>query len=80
MQQLLKLIETLMSAYPTVMTEIAPNEAGAPDNGFLMTMEKMGVSWAYLDGQGFADASNGKTYGWTKGDKISILWPKDGPP
>jgi hypothetical protein len=79
MQQLLKLIETLKSAYPIVMTELAPNEAGAPDNGFLMTMEKMGVSWAYLSGQGFADARDGKTYGWTKGDKISILWPKDGP-
>jgi hypothetical protein len=79
-QQLLKLIDTLKSVYPTVMTELAPNEAGAPDNGFLMTMEKMGVSWAYLDGQGFADANDGKTYGWTKGDKISILWPKDGSP
>ena len=77
MQQLLKLIETLKSNYPTVMTELAPNAAGAPDSGFLMTMEKMGISWGYLGGQGFTDASDGKTYG-SSADKISIVWPKDG--
>jgi len=75
--QLLKLIEILKSAYPTVMTELAPNAAGAPDNGFLMTMEKMGVSWGYLGGQGFIDASTGKSYGPAKGDEIHISWPKD---
>jgi hypothetical protein len=77
-QQLLKLIGTLKSTYPTVMTELAPNAAGAPDHGFLMTMEKMGVSWSYLNSQGFTDASTGKTYGLSGGDEIQILWPKDG--
>jgi Cellulase (glycosyl hydrolase family 5) len=76
MQQLLQLIETLKSNYPTVMTELAPNAAGAPDSGFLMTMEKMGISWGYLGGQGFTDASDGRTYG-SSADKISIVWPKD---
>jgi hypothetical protein len=73
-RQLLKLIETLKSLYPTVMTELAPNVAGAPDSGFLMTMEKMGISWGYLGGQGFTDASDGKTYG-PSGGKIFIEWP-----
>jgi hypothetical protein len=77
-RQLLKLIETLKSAYPTVMTELSPNAAGAPDSGFLMTMEKLGISWGYLGGQGFTDASDGKTYG-PAGGKISIQWPKDRP-
>jgi hypothetical protein len=76
-RQLLKLIETLKSTYPTVMTELAPNAAGAPDNEFLMTMEKMGVSWSYLNSQGFTEARSGKTYGRNTGDKISILWPKN---
>jgi hypothetical protein len=76
MDQLLKLIETLKAKYPTIMTELAPNAAGAPDSGFLMTMEKMGISWGYLTGQGFIDASNGKTYG--QGVKIDIVWPQDG--
>jgi hypothetical protein len=83
LQQLLKLIQALKSSYPTVMTELAPNAAGAPDTGFLMTMEKMGISWAYLAGQGFTDAKDGKTYGWAHsdmpGEKISIEWPKDAP-
>jgi hypothetical protein len=72
-RQLLKLIETLKSAYPTVMTELSPNAAGAPDSGFLMTMEKMGISWGYLGGQGFTDASDGKTYG-PPSSRISIQW------
>jgi hypothetical protein len=76
-RKLLTLIETLKSAYPTVMTELAPNAAGAPDRDFLMTMEKMGVSWGYLGGQGFTDASNGKSYGPSKADELHILWPKD---
>jgi hypothetical protein len=78
-QLLLRLIETLKSTYPTVMTELGPDAAGAPDSGFLMTMEKMGISWAYLGGQGFTDASDGKSYGVAQRDKISISWPKDGP-
>jgi Cellulase (glycosyl hydrolase family 5) len=73
-RQLLKLIETLKSAYPVVMTELSPNAAGAPDSRFLMTMERMGISWGYLGGQGFTDASDGKTYG-QPGGKISIEWP-----
>jgi Cellulase (glycosyl hydrolase family 5) len=77
LQQLLTLIETLKSQYPTVMTELAPNEAGAPDSGFLMVMEKLGVSWAYLGGQGFRDAGSMTTYGWTKGDEIQIVWPRN---
>jgi hypothetical protein len=76
-RQLLKLIETLKSAYPSVMTELSPNAAGAPDSGFLITMEKMGISWGYLGGQGFTDASDGKTYG-PPGGKISVQWPKNG--
>jgi hypothetical protein len=39
-------------------------------------MDKMGISWGYLGGQGFTDASDGKTYG-SSADKISIVWPKD---
>ena len=78
-QLLLKLIETLKSTYPTVMTELGPDAAGAPDSGFLMTMEKMGISWAYLGGQGFTDASDGKSFGVAQRDKISVSWPKDGP-
>jgi hypothetical protein len=77
LQQLLTLIETLKSQYPTVMTELAPNEAGAPDSDFLMVMEKLGVSWAYLGGQGFRDAGSKTTYGWTKGDEIQIVWPRN---
>jgi hypothetical protein len=72
-RRLLKLIETLKSAYPTVMTELSPNAAGAPDSGFLMTMEKMGISWGYLGGQGFTDASDGNTYG-PPSSSISIQW------
>ena len=75
MQQLLTLIETLKAAYPTVMTELAPDAAGAPGVDFLMTMEKMGISWSYLGRQGFTDASDGKAYGEST-DKIEILWPK----
>jgi Cellulase (glycosyl hydrolase family 5) len=76
MQQLLKLIETMKSSYPTIMTEFSPNAAGAPGHDFLMTMEKMGISWSYLGSQGFTDAGTGKTYGMSA-DQITILWPKD---
>jgi hypothetical protein len=76
MQQLLKLIEALKASYPVVMTELSPNAAGAPDQDFLLTMEKMGISWSYLGSQGFADATTGKKYGWTN-EKITISWPKD---
>jgi hypothetical protein len=78
-RQLLQLVENLKSTYPIVMTELSPNAAGAPDSGFLMAMEKMGVSWAYLGGQGFADAGDGQTYGPARGNKISISWPRDAP-
>jgi hypothetical protein len=74
-RQLLNLIEILKSAFPTVMTELSPNAAGAPDSGFLMMMEKMGISWGYLGGQGFTDARDGKAYG-PSGGKVSVAWPK----
>jgi hypothetical protein len=74
-RQLLKLIETLHSTYPILMTELAPGVAGAPGSKFLTTMEKMGISWGFLGGQGFTDASDAKTYG-PPGGKISISWPK----
>jgi hypothetical protein len=77
MRLLLQLIQTLRSEYPVVMTELAPDTAGAPGSEFLTVLEKMGVSWGYLDGQGFTDAATGQTYGSTKGDKIHIGWPKD---
>jgi hypothetical protein len=63
LRQLLQLVETLRSVYPVVMTELVPKVAGAPDSGFLTTMETMGISWGFLGGQGFTDASNGKAYG-----------------
>jgi len=77
MRLLLQLMETLRSEYPVVMMELAPDTAGAPGSEFLTILEKMGLSWGYLDGQGFTDAATGQTYGSTKGDKIHIGWPKD---
>ncbi len=75
---LLWIIRTLKSAYPVVLTEIVPGDAGAPDVSFIHTLETMGISWGYLGGQGFTDAGTGKTYGWTKeNNKISIWWPAD---
>jgi hypothetical protein len=72
-RQLFQLIETLRSAYPVVMTELAPNVAGAPGNEFLATMETMGISWGFLGGQGFTDADSGQTYG-PPGNRISVCW------
>jgi hypothetical protein len=74
MRQLLQSIEAMRSVYPVVMTELVPNVAGAPGEEFLTTMETMGISWGFLGGQGFTDASSGKTYG-PPGNRISIGWP-----
>jgi Cellulase (glycosyl hydrolase family 5) len=77
LQLLLQLIETLRSEYPVVMTELMPDTAGAPGAEFMTMLEKMGISWGYLAGQGFTDAATGKTYGWTKGGRLDISWPRD---
>jgi hypothetical protein len=74
LEQLIQLIESLRSRYPVIMSELAPNAAGAPNEDFLMTMETMGISWGCLIGQGFTDATTGKTYGETSG-AIHIRWP-----
>jgi hypothetical protein len=70
------MIETLRSEYPVVMTELAADTAGAPGTEFLTILEKMGVSWGYLNGQGFTDAATGQTHGWIKSGRIYIRWPK----
>jgi Cellulase (glycosyl hydrolase family 5) len=74
MLQLVQLIEALKSAYPVVMTELAPDAAGAPGQEFLMTMNDMGVSWGFLGGQGFINAADGETYGWSKDKPMNIRW------
>jgi Cellulase (glycosyl hydrolase family 5) len=74
MRQLLELIQVLQANYPTIMTEIGPNAAGAPGQEFLMVLEAMGISWGYLGGTGFTDARTGKVYGGPS-EKLSILWP-----
>jgi hypothetical protein len=75
MDLLLERVADLKSEYPVVMTELAPNAAGAPSQNFLMTMENMGISWGYLGGQGFVNAATGQAYGESR-EPLSIQWPE----
>jgi hypothetical protein len=75
---------TLISAgYPNMMGETDGESFAA---GFDLcanapaSMEHLGTSWAWLNGDGFTDAATGIIYGnqGGSGGPISITWPSDG--